>query len=295
MADNFDVARFIEDKTAEIKDKIGSETVIVLVSGGKDSSTTLALIARALPYEQVVPVALGMGLGHERQFLRLKAFTNSLAIPLKIWECAEEFSPAMREKTILGRRKVFRRIYGKTIRKLAKAFSATFFAQGTIAPDIEMRHRGQEQHNPKLEIPGLTALDPLAELGKEEARLVGDDLGVLREILTDMPFPGPGYLLRKIDGEALFPGDTQLLEKLNEVIYQFYPDRAHQAFAVLGPRLEDGYCILVNAVLSEDCMVANPELRDLEMLDKTLREASPQVKAVYIRLTPKPPLNIEWG
>ena len=81
-----------------------------------------------------------------------------------------------------------------------------YFAQGTIYPDCIESGKGDaaviKTHHNKVKIPDdvdfLGIIEPLKDLFKDEVRVVGEKLGIPKELVWRQPFPGPGLGIRII-------------------------------------------------------------------------------------------------
>ena len=115
----------------------------------------------------------------------------------------------------------------------------------------------------------LALIEPLRELFKDEARLVGRELGLPERIIMRHPFPGPGLAIRMI-GE-LSAESLEILREADAVIQEEieasgWYEHVWQAFAVLLPVRSVGVMgdertydqvIALRAVESVDAMTAD--------------------------------------
>jgi GMP synthase (glutamine-hydrolysing) len=195
-----------------------------------------------------------------------------------------------------------------------------FLAQGTLYPDvIESASRSQERaartikthHN----VGGLPEdmtfelIEPLRLLFKDEARAVGEALGLPEEVVWRHPFPGPGLAIRILGEvtwdrlETLRQADAILLEELRAAgLYR----QTAQVFAVLLPVKSVGVMgdnrtyadvIALRAVTTDDFMTADWARLSYDLLarisNRIVNEV-PGVNRVVFDITPKPPGTIEW-
>ena len=216
-----------------------------------------------------------------------------------------------------------RRIIGRTFievfeREARSIPDARYLAQGTLYPDVieSVSIKGpsaviKTHHNvgglpEKL---GLSLIEPVRELFKDEVRLLGAELGLPGDFLGRHPFPGPGLAVR-IPG-AVSAEKVALLQRADEIVLEeiraagLY-DAISQAFAVLlpvktvGVMGDDRTYDLVMAVLAvqtSDFMTADWFRMPHDVLDaiasRVIREVRGINRVVY-DVTSKPPATIEW-
>jgi GMP synthase (glutamine-hydrolysing) len=194
-----------------------------------------------------------------------------------------------------------------------------WLAQGTLYPDViesTAPDRGvgakiKTHHNVGGLPPDMQfkLVEPLRYLFKDEARRVGEALGLPQEIIWRHPFPGPGLAVRVVGEvtwdrlETLRRADAIFIEELREAGWY---DRVAQAFAVLLPVhsvgvMGDGRSyasvVALRAVTSEDFMTADWARLPLELLarvsNRVVNEV-PGVNRVVYDVSSKPPATIEW-
>ena len=109
--ENFDPKEFIEEKVAEIKDKVGDKKSIVALSGGVDSSVVAVLAHRAAEDNRRI-VMLDDGLMREGEPEEVKEDFAKLGITVEVLDVADEFFDALKGKTDPEeKRKAFRNIF----------------------------------------------------------------------------------------------------------------------------------------------------------------------------------------
>ena len=146
-------------------------------------------------------------------------------------------------------------------------------------------------------------------LFKDEARRVGEEMGLSHNFVWRHPFPGPGLAIRII-GEIT----EQKLQVLQEVDHIFIAsmkedqlyDEIWQAFAVLLPVESVGVMgdertyenvVALRAVTSHDGMTADWGRLPYEFLAKVSNKIINSVKGVnrvVYDISSKPPATIEW-
>jgi GMP synthase (glutamine-hydrolysing) len=152
-------------------------------------------------------------------------------------------------------------------------------------------------------------VEPLRYLFKDEARRVGDALGLPGEIVWRHPFPGPGLAVRVVGAvtwdrlETLRQADAIFIEELRAAGWY---DRVAQAFAVSLPVQSVGVMgdgrtyasvIALRAVTTEDFMTADwARLPDdlLARVSNRIVNEVPGVNRVVYDVSSKPPATIEW-
>jgi len=218
-----------------------------------------------------------------------------------------------------------RKIIGKTFIEVfqdatKRAGKAKFLAQGTLYPDviesvpiggnpaalIKSHHNvGGLPKNMKFQL-----VEPLKCLFKDEVRLLGEELGLPKEIVHRQPFPGPGLAIRIVGGEAtrerldvLREADHILQEEIRKAgLYR----ELWQSFCVLpdvrtvgvqGDERTYGYVVVIRAVTSDDAMTADWARLPYDLLEtiasRMINELR-EVNRVVLDITSKPPGTIEW-
>ena len=138
----------------------------------------------------------------------------------------------------------------------------------------------------------LKLIEPLKELFKDEVRVLGNSLGLLKNICYKHPFPGPGLGIRIIGNitsekiKILQEADHIFIDELKkDNLY----DKIWQAYAALLPVKTVGvmgdsrtyeYTCLLRAVASEDGMSADYYSFPKEFLDKISNKIINNVKGI---------------
>jgi GMP synthase (glutamine-hydrolysing) len=312
---------FVTRAVEEIRQQVGSEKVILGLSGGVDSSVAAVLLHRAIG-KQLTCVFVDNGVLREGEAPRvIKMFKKNLQINLRFARSGKLFLKKLkgvtdpeRKRKIIGR--TFIEVFDKEARKIK---GVKFLAQGTLYPDlIESRSAFggpsaviKSHHNvgglPKKM--NLKLVEPLKHLFKDEVRLLGKELGLADDVVWRQPFPGPGLAIRII-GEVtaqrlsmLRKGDTILIEEIraNKLYYKLW-----QSFAVLLPLKSVGIMgdqrtyeniLAIRAVTSDDAMTADwaPLPHDIMawISNRIINEVRGVNRVVY-DISSKPPSTIEW-
>jgi GMP synthase (glutamine-hydrolysing) len=214
---------YIAEAVEKIRQQVGSEEVILGLSGGVDSSVAAALIHRAIG-DQLTCVFVDHGLLRLNEGdMVMDMFAGKLHAKVIRVDAADQFlghlqgvSDPEAKRKIIGREfvEVFKSIAldltrsdaTKSGANVAVARGATFLAQGTIYPDVIESGGGKgkkavtiKSHHNVGGLPeqlGLKLLEPLRELFKDEVRELGVALGLPRTMVYRHPFPGPGLGVR---------------------------------------------------------------------------------------------------
>ncbi len=206
----FDAAQFVSSKVNEIRESFGSERCLVAISGGVDSTTCAVLMHRALGENlDCVFIDTGFMREGESDSVREMLTRAPLNISLRIVEAKERFLKALNGVTEAEeKRKIFRDLFYTILGEEVKRAGVRSLAQGTIAPDwIETSGGIKSQHNVLEQIGidtkgryGFRVIEPLAELYKDQVRILAEALEIPTAVSTRQPFPGPGLLVRVVGG-----------------------------------------------------------------------------------------------
>lgn len=312
---------FVEQAVEEIRERVGSERVILGLSGGVDSSVAAALIHRAIG-DQLTCVFVNNGLLRKGETESVqRVFGQNLHIRLQYEDASAVFLRRLKGVTDPERkRKVIGRTFIEVFEKATKkAGHARFLAQGTTYPDvIESVPIGgnpaaliKSHHN----VGGLPKrmkfelLEPLRSLFKDEVRRVGEELGLPREIVWRQPFPGPGLAVRilgEVTAERLAivrEADWIVIDEMKKADLYY---KVWQTFAVLLPVKTVGVMgdertydnvIAIRAVESVDGMTADWVRLPYELMQRLASRIINEVKGVNrvcYDISSKPPSTIEW-
>lgn len=320
---------FIEEACTRIKEQVGSDHVLLGLSGGVDSSVAAALLHRAIG-DQLTCVFVNNGLLRAREAETVqRVFGENFHIRLKYVDASRQFLARLkgitdpeRKRKIIGHE--FIRVFDEAVSQLTgarkkKASEFRWLGQGTLYPDVieSVAIAGNpaamiKSHHNVGGLPKkmkLKLVEPLRELFKDEVREVGAQLGLPKEIVQRQPFPGPGLAVR-ILGEVtrerlriLREADTIVVSemKASEWYYQVW-----QSFAVLLPVRSVGVMgdertyentIALRVVESQDGMTADWVRLPYELLARISTRIINEVKGVNrvcYDISSKPPATIEW-
>ena len=310
---------FIEKTVAEIKAQVGSDGIVLGLSGGVDSSVAAALISKAVG-KQLTCVFVDQGLMRkdEGDFVE-QTFTKLFDMNFVRVNCQQTFYEKLKGYTdpedkrhIIGTE--FYKVFSD---KIKESYGDGFFAQGTIYPDrIESgkgdaakikTHHNQVKITDEVQFKGV--IEPLKDLFKDEVRKVGEMLGLPHELVWRQPFPGPGLGVRII-GE-ITEEKIKILQEADAILRDEmdrcgYAENMAQFFAVLpgvktvgvmGDARTYDELIAIRAVTTDDFMTADFAKIPYEILgrvsNRIINEVDHVNRVVY-DITSKPPGTVEW-
>ncbi len=324
---------YISEAVEKIRAQVGSEEVILGLSGGVDSSVAAALIHRAIG-DQLTCVFVDHGLLRlDEGDMVMDMFVGKLHAKVIRVDAAEQFlghlkgvSDPEAKRKIIGREfvEVFKAEAGKL--KSDHSRHVAWLAQGTIYPDVIESGGAKNKkaitiksHHNVGGLPeqlGLKLLEPLRELFKDEVRELGVALGLPFHMVYRHPFPGPGLGVRilgevkKEYADLLRRADAIFIEELRNFIDdasgKSWYDLTSQAFAVFLPVksvgvMGDGrtydYVVALRAVQTSDFMTADWAELPYALLKKVSSRIINEVRGinrVTYDVSSKPPATIEW-
>jgi len=312
---------YVLESVNSIKQKVGSEEVILGLSGGVDSSVAAALIHRAIgPQLTCVFVDHGLlRLDEAKQVM--DTFAKHMHVKVMHVDASAQFFSALKgvadpeeKRKIIGRH--FVEVFQNEAKKIK---NAKWLAQGTIYPDViesagastkkAMTIKSHHNVGGLPETLHLKLLEPLRELFKDEVRELGLALGLPREMVFRHPFPGPGLGVRILG--SIEKTYVELLQRADAIFIQElknsgWYDKTAQAFAVFLPVrsvgvMGDGrtyeHVVALRAVQTSDFMTADWAPLPHELLARVSNRIINEVRGinrVTYDISSKPPATIEW-
>ena len=306
---------------ADVRARVGSDEVLLALSGGVDSAVTAALLHQAIG-DRLTCIFVDTGL------LRLNegdqvmdTFSRHMGIRVirvnaeqRYLEKLKGIADPEEKRKIIGRE--FIAIFEEEGKKLK---NEKWLAQGTIYPDViesagagtGKAHVIKSHHNVGglPERMNLKLIEPMRELFKDEVRKLGAQLGLPRELIQRHPFPGPGLgvrilgevkkeyadILRRADDifiRALIRHD--LYHKTSQAFTVFMPVKS---VGVKGDARHYDYVVALRAVETVDFMTARwarlPDGFLQEVSERIMNEVDGVSRVVY-DISSKPPATIEW-
>lgn len=318
---NWTMGNFIDEEVKSIRAKVGSDHVILGLSGGVDSTVVAALLDRAIG-PQCTAIFVDNGLLRYEEAKEVCDFFEDFgninfvhvdASEAFLGELAGVTDPEKKRK-IIGR--VFIEVFEAEAKKVD---NAVWLGQGTLYPDVieSVSPKGGpsvsiKSHHNVGGLPDfmkLQLLEPLRELFKDEVRALGRELDLPKHRVDRHPFPGPGLAVRVLGEvtkercDVLRLADKIFIEELRDKgLY----DEIWQAYAALLPvrtvgvmgdeRTYESACVL-RAVTSTDGMTADwyplPHKFLADVSNRIINEVR-GINRVAYDISSKPPATIEW-
>jgi len=310
---------FIDETVSQLREQIGSDHVLMALSGGVDSSVGAMLLHEAIG-EQLHCFFVNNGLLRKNEFEEVLDSYKHWGLNIsgidksdRFYQLLEGVSDPEKKRKIIGG--TFIEVFDEVAQGLPEV---SWLGQGTIYPDVI---ESVSVHGPSVTIKShhnvgglpdhmnLKVVEPLRMLFKDEVRRVGTAMGIPDAIIGRHPFPGPGLAIR-ILGEItpervkiLQDADAIYIKKLRE--FGWY-DKVWQAGVILLPVQSVGVMgdertyesvVALRAVNSVDGMTAEWSRLPHELLAEISTEIINSVKGinrVVYDISTKPPATIEW-
>ncbi|MBI4975679.1 glutamine-hydrolyzing GMP synthase [Candidatus Peregrinibacteria bacterium] len=232
----WNIDTYLTDIINQTKEKAGDKNVFLMVSGGVDSTVAFMLLDKAIGQEKVYGLFVDTGFLRMNERVEVENALKGIGVQnLHVYDASEEYFKALEnvydpeeKRKIIGN--LFLDIQAKVADKLGLNPDEWMFGQGTIYPDtiesagtkyadkIKTHHNRVERIQKLIE--QSKVIEPLAQLYKDEVRIVGEKLGLAKELVNRHPFPGPGLAVRCLCAIGPdYPENYQDVEaKINEVV-----------------------------------------------------------------------------
>ncbi|MBQ9285513.1 MAG: glutamine-hydrolyzing GMP synthase [Bacteroidaceae bacterium] len=226
-------ASFVDTTIAELRQQLGSDRVILGLSGGVDSSVAAVLISRAIG-ERLTCIFVDHGLLRKNEFTQVMDDYKELGLNVVgVDASAKFFSDLAGVTDPEAKRKIIGRDFIEVFNEQAKAIIESadtavaggvvrWLAQGTIYPDriesLNITGKVIKSHHNVGGLPkemDLKLCEPLKWLFKDEVRRVGRQLGMPEHLITRHPFPGPSLAVR-ILGD-ITPERVRILQEADDI------------------------------------------------------------------------------
>jgi len=236
----------------DIKEQVSNtDKVLMLLSGGVDSTVCAALITKALGQERVVAIHIDNGFMRKNESEQVRDSLEKVDLQVKVVPASIEFlngettindctpprktpllchvSDPEDKRRIIG--DTFMRVASEVIEDLDLNPDEVMLGQGTLRPDLIESASGlvsgqadciKTHHNDTDLVRQLRSkkkvIEPLSEFHKDEVRRIGAELGLPAELTQRHPFPGPGLAIRILCGNEAYMekdfAETQVLCRL---------------------------------------------------------------------------------
>ena len=311
---------FVEETIALLKDKIGSDNVVLGLSGGVDSTVAAVLLNKAIG-KNLFCIFVDNGLLRKNEFDSVLKQYEGMGLNVKGIDSKHRFydvlsnltDPEEKRKAIGS---MFIDVFDDESNKLN---NVKWLAQGTIYPDVIESvsvSGGPSQtiksHHNVGGLPSfmkLRVVEPLKMLFKDEVRRIGHSMGIDKDLLGRHPFPGPGLAIRILGNVT--EDKVSILQEVDHIFITSLRDAGLydsvwqagaiflpvQSVGVMGDERTYENAVALRAVESTDGMTADWVHLPHDFLAKVSNDIINKVRGinrVVYDISSKPPATIEW-
>ena len=312
---------FIDMEIEKIRKTVGTDKVLLGLSGGVDSSVVAALLHKAIG-DQLICMFIDHGLLRKGEAESvMETFGREMNINLVKIDAKERFlsklagvSDPEKKRKIIGNEFVY--TFDEEVKKLTSGEDIKWLAQGTLYTDvIESGTKTAQTIKSHHNVGGLPEdmqfklIEPLNTLFKDEVRKAGLELGIPEYLVFRQPFPGPGLGVRII-GEitadkikVLQDADWVLRDEMAKNGYEknlaqfFCVLPCVKTVGVMGDHRTYDHLVAIRAVTTDDFMTADWAKIPYDILAKVSNRITNEVdhvNRVVYDITSKPPGTVEW-
>ena len=263
---NWSMDNLVETMTADFRNKVGEDRVILALSGGVDSSVVAALGARAIG-KQMTCVFINHGLLRKNEPEQVEeVFTKQFDVDFIHVHAEDRYAELLAGVTEPEeKRRIIGTQFWKEFFAVAQQLETDgkpvkYLAQGTIYPDIiesGARKTGGKastikSHHNLIPFPDGVSFDliePLDHFFKDEVRELGLALGLPAHIVYRQPFPGPGLAIRIIG--AIDKEKLEILKNADAIVREELDAYNARLFEKTGERNSEHSCWQYFAVLPD--------------------------------------------
>lgn len=206
----------------EAKKQISGRHVFGFISGGNDSSVLALLLKQIVPKDRL-HLFYVRGLGDNEDLKKIKQIGNVAVIDArnKFYKALKGLIDPEEKRKAIG--EVFEKVFRQKVKVLAVSLGCNVedlvLAQGTIYPDViesgGSRHADKIKSHHNLMISG-EIVEPFRALFKPDIRKIGRMLGINEELISQHPFPGPGYAVRFLcSDDYIMPHNKEFREAVD--------------------------------------------------------------------------------
>jgi GMP synthase (glutamine-hydrolysing) len=323
---DWNVDRYLDEAERAIKESAGNREVLLLISGGVDSTVVAGLLLRSLDPVRVHLMYIDTGLMRKDETAEVTEILSHLgARNLYIIDAADRFYRDLagiedpeEKRRVIG--DAFIAIQQEEVEK--RGVHGALLAQGTLYTDMIESGRGvgrkanviKSHHNVRSPLvekkrDAGELIEPLCKLYKDEVRKLGRRIGIDENVIKRHPFPGPGLAVRIIgsvsrercdllrEADAIFISELKARNLYDGIWQAFCVLLPIQSVGVTGDTRNYGDVLALRAITSTDAMTADVytfEMRDLLEISSLITNSIRGIGRVVYDVSSKPPATIEW-